>query len=134
MSYTKVDINALSSTITGILKEYEKVTEENVTRAVDKTARETVANIKGKAPGKGAYRKSWGSKVTTKGGRGVYGRTVYSKKPGLPHLLENGHEIRGYMQYRTNKTRTRAFQHVQQDDATEELFEKHLREEVARNG
>ncbi len=134
MSSSKISIDALSSTITEILKEYEKVTEENVTRAVDKTSRKTVSNIKGKAPGKGVYKKTWRSKVTTKGGRGVYGRTVYAENYRLPHLLEYGHVIKGYMQYRTNKTRTRAFPHVQQDDVTEEMFEKYLSEEISKNG
>ena len=116
--------------ISKILKEYEKVTTEAVIEATNKTAKMTVKNIQGAAPGKGKYRKSWTSSVTSRSLRG-YGRTVYSKTPGLPHLLEYGHEIKGYLEGR-GRERTREFPHVQQDSVTEKLFEENLREEMAK--
>lgn len=131
MSTIKVSMQQAPDAIAKELKKYEKITEEAVVKAVDETAKMTVKNTRAKAPGKGPYKKSWGSKVTTKASRGNYGRTVYSKKPGLPHLLEHGHEIKGYLAGR-GRTRTREFPHIQDDDTTERLFESNLRKEIEK--
>lgn len=113
------------------LKEYQKLSEAAVVTAVDKTARDTAKSNRTKAPGKGRYRKSWTSQVTIKAFNGSYGRTVYSKLPGLPHLLEYGHEIKGYLEGR-GRTRTREFPHIQQDDVTEKMFEENLKKELQK--
>lgn len=127
----RYSIEQLPDAIAKELKEFAKVADEAVVKSVDETAKATVKNTKARAPGKGPYRKSWGSKVTTKATRGNYGRTVYSKLPGLPHLLEYGHEIKGYLAGR-GRTRTREFPHIPDDDTTERLFESNLRKEIEK--
>ena len=109
------------------LDEYKGLTIDALKKAVDDTAKETVQNNRSKSPKRtGVYAKSWASKTTTSTS-GVYGKTVYSKKPGLPHLLEHGHTIKGWVTKYTAKTRTRAIPHIQSDDETEKLLESKLR-------
>ncbi len=127
----RYSIDQLPEAIAQELKAFAKVTDAAVIRSVNETAKATVKNTKSKAPGKGPYRKSWTSRVTTQSLRGNYGRTVYSTLPGLPHLLEYGHEIKGYLEGR-GRTRTREFPHIPDDNTTERLFEENLRKEIEK--
>ena len=99
--------------------------------AVDKTSKETLKETREKSPKRtGVYAKSWASRKT--GERiGAYGREIYQKKkPGLPHLLQDGHEITGAEFFRKNKTRTRAFPHIPPDAEVEKAFEENLMAEI----
>lgn len=128
----RISIDRLGNEIMDALNETKKIAEDAVIEAVDKTAKDTVKNTKAAAPGRGKYKKSWTSKVTKTAGRGRYGRTVYSRTPGLPHLLENGHEIGGFLAGK-GRIRTREFHHVQTDEETAELFEKHFTEVMEKS-
>lgn len=86
----------LASAITKVLEEYAgevtvgtKEAVKEVTKAGAKAVRQASKKAFG---GTGEYAKSWTYKVETDrvGATGV----IYSKKPGLPHLLENGHMLR----------------------------------------
>ena len=92
----KVTLDNLGATISGILNKYADETTVSVQQAVKETAQagakainsEAGAKFKGKK-----YSKSWTSE--TKISRLGATATIYSKKPGLPHLLEHGHASRG---------------------------------------
>lgn len=101
--------------------------------AVDKTAKEVTKQTRDKSPRRtGVYAKGWKSRKT-EGRVGTYGREVFQKeKPGLAHLLEDGHEIKGAERFRKNKTRTDAFPHITKDDEAEKMFVDNLTTEVEK--
>ena len=87
--------NQLAAAIAAILNEYADGVTTGVKDAVKKTTKDGAKMVKKEAVkkfGNGPYAKSWTYKVETErlGSNGV----IYSKKPGLPHLLENGHMLR----------------------------------------
>lgn len=63
---------------------------KDVTKAGAKAVKE---EARSKFGGTGEYAKGWTSKIEN-GRTGTEG-IIYNKKPGLPHLLENGHAKRG---------------------------------------
>lgn len=75
-----------------ILKEFSKETESAVDRSARVAAQRTAATLRGTSPKRsGEYARGWGYK-STKGFGGSVEAVVYNKsKPGLTHLLENGH-------------------------------------------
>lgn len=87
--------NQLAAAITGILNEYADGVTTGVKDAVKKTTKDGAKLVKREAVkkfGNGPYAKSWTFKYESDR-LGSYG-VIYSKKPGLPHLLENGHTLR----------------------------------------
>lgn len=87
--------NQLAAAITGILNEYADGVTTGVKEAVQKTTKDGAKMVQKEAAkkfGNGPYAKSWTFKYESDrlGSSGV----IYSKKPGLPHLLENGHMLR----------------------------------------
>ena len=119
---TKIKPEQLASTINGILNEFKEATYTDIKNAVDKTATETVKNTKKGAPTKtGAYKKGWTKKVTDTS-TNHYTATVYNRsKPGLAHLLQNGHG---------GPHPAPAHPHIQEDDETARIFEENLRKEI----
>lgn len=91
-------IDRLSQDISKILSKYALDTQVNLA-AVTKTVaqRGAVAMRRESKPGgvlggEGQYAKSWTSKVEV---HRLYSTgIIYSKQPGLPHLLEHGHALR----------------------------------------
>ena len=87
--------NQLAATIAGILNEYADGVTASVKDAVKNATKDGAKMVKQetvKKFGNGPYAKSWTFKYESDrlGSSGV----IYSKKPGLPHLLENGHMLR----------------------------------------
>ena len=85
----------LAATIAGILNEYADGVTTGVKDAVKKTTKDGAKLVKREAVkkfGNGPYAKSWTFKYESDrlGSSGI----IYSKKPSLPHLLENGHMLR----------------------------------------
>lgn len=91
----KVTLNNLDTAISGILEKYAQDTTAGLQQATREVAQagakainsEAGAKFKGKE-----YRSSWTSE-TRNSRLGATG-TIYSKMPGLPHLLEHGHASR----------------------------------------
>lgn len=94
-----IKVNAFSSELQKLLKEYGDECTDTVNSVMPKLGKETAANVKKdvrskfkKGSGGSNYANGWTYKV-------VYGRlntgfVVYNKnKPTLTHLLENGHAI-----------------------------------------
>lgn len=75
-----------ADSVTGNIKEVTKRVAQQGVKAVK-------ANARNSFKGTGVYAKSWTSKVEADymSATGI----IYSKKPGLPHLLEHGHAKRG---------------------------------------
>ena len=126
------------------MNEYRKVTRRDLETAVDKTAKETVKAVKAKSPvrkkgklrgGKyapGAYKKSWGSRMAYNTATG-YGREVRNAKHyQLTHLLEHGHELRGWPAKYTSKTFVDPIPHIPSDDETEKLYTANLLKELSK--
>ena len=88
----------VASEIGKILKEYGNDVADSikeVTKAVSKKGAQAVkANAKADFGGTGKYASGWTSQIETNqySAQGI----IYNKKvPGLPHLLEKGHALRG---------------------------------------
>lgn len=118
-------IDEFAGAIREALAETKDITEKALQVSVDKTARETVKKIKGKAPVKtGKYRSGWTHKVTRKAGRGSYGRTVHnSKRYMLAHLLQHGHG---------GPRPAGPHPHIPSDEETAVLFEQNLEKEMLK--
>lgn len=88
----KVTIDNLDDAVMGILKDYEDDVNRNldvITKKVGQAGVKALNDQAGKTFKGKKYKKSWTS--TAQKGRLYSTVTLYSKMPGLPHLLEHGH-------------------------------------------
>lgn len=83
--------NDLGFELKAILEAYNEEVQQKVDTAMKSVAKEAVQKLKGTSPvDEGEYAKGWANKVERRGLIATV--TVYNKaKPGLTHLLENGH-------------------------------------------
>lgn len=83
----------LAKTVSQVLKEYEGATIETMKKAVDRTSKQAVRDLKASSPKRtGAYSRDWASKKRKNTNEWAYAKTVYNKKHyRLTHLLEKGH-------------------------------------------
>lgn len=94
----KTPISGLSDAISKILTEYAEEITGKMDEVVPRVARAGVKALKQNAAvftvhnEADPYKNSWKSKVER--GRLQTTATIYSAKPGLPHLLEYGHATR----------------------------------------
>lgn len=91
----KVPVDRLADAVQKVLRDYAQDVDKDIndlTRAIGKKGAQAVKQASAGAFGGGAYSKSWTSTLETS----RFGSTavIHSKKPGLPHLLENGHAKR----------------------------------------
>lgn len=119
--------NDLSKAVAQVLDEYEESVTEAVQRVTDDLAKEGLRKIKSSSKSHGwtYYATGWLKKVIVN--RAGASATIYNGKvPGLVHLLENGHALRG-------GGRSRAFPHVApvQDWLNEEL-QKRIKEAIQK--
>lgn len=97
----KVPLDKLQSEIDKILDDYKDQVTDGVQDAVVAVTKAGAKAVKGEAQGHvggtGKYAKGWTSTVEKDrlGAKGV----IYNKTPGLPHLLENDHALRGGGRY-----------------------------------
>ena len=86
----------LGACIEEILEEYEGEIKQNSETITKKTGKKGVQALKNSSKEKfngDKYWRSWASKTTLEK-TGDYSVILYSKMPGLPHLLEKGHALR----------------------------------------
>ena len=83
----------LAKTVSQVLKEYEGATIEVMKKAVDRTSKQAVRDLKASSPKRTcAYSRDWASKKRKNTNEWAYAKTVYNKKHyRLTHLLEKGH-------------------------------------------
>ena len=77
--------------IEAILSEYNEEVQAKVNDAIQSVSKEAVKKLRSDSPKEeGEYAKGWTSKIEKS--HGSVSATIYNKaKPGLAHLLENGH-------------------------------------------
>lgn len=104
-SRRKTVMENLQQEIREILEDYEEDVQENIVEIAGKLAKKGAKALRresAKQFGKGAYAQGWTSKTervrSSKYGLRLYA-TIYNDHPGLPHLLEHGHETKN----QTNK-------------------------------
>lgn len=91
MSSIRVGLSGLADAINDLLEEYDDSVRRASPQAVRRVANKCRKEIREAAPGDD-YPKTWATRVTEKDPT-RFKITVYSKKPGLPHLLEHGHVL-----------------------------------------
>ena len=117
-----VSVSGMASAINEILEDYADLADDTMRKAVKKSAKTVKDEISANAPARtGKYAKSWKTQ-TTKSDSHALEITVYSGKPGLPHLLEHGHAKR-------NGGRTKAIPHIA---PAEELGAEQLEQDIER--
>lgn len=95
MGRRAVTIDSFAAEVDKILQEYGDDVEQNMQNIVRSVAKKGATAVKNSARGaqKGKkYPGTWTSEVENSRFRAE--ATIYSKKPGLPHLLEHGHALR----------------------------------------
>lgn len=120
-----VGIGNLASAVAEILEEYGDAAEQAIREVAPKVAREARKELKATSPmdrKRRHYADGWA--VQTQDTRNGISVVVYNRtKPGLTHLLENGHALR-------NGGRSRAIPHIAPVNAAAQ--EKFLAEVTAK--
>ena len=107
-----VRIDDLSDVIMSELMKYSEVTREQFEKIARDVAKEGAKRLKttsprGRGSKKGHYADGW-TVTAQKSGVNEFSFVIHNKKkPGLTHLLENGHQLR-------SGGRARAFPHIEQ--------------------
>lgn len=93
----KIPVDKLTQEVDKILSEYGSDVQGNLNTIVGQMSKKGAQTLRQQSKntfgGTGKYAKGWTSTVET--GRVSAQGTIYNKSPGLPHLLENGHALRG---------------------------------------
>ena len=93
----KIPVDKLTQEVDKILSEYGGDVQGNLNTIVGQMSKKGAQTLRKQSKntfgGTGKYAKGWTSTVET--GRVSAQGTIYNKTPGLPHLLENGHALRG---------------------------------------
>lgn len=93
----KIPVDKLTQEVDKILYEYGGDVQGNLNTIVGQMSKKGAQTLRQQSKntfgGTGKYAKGWTSTVET--GRVSAQGTIYNKTPGLPHLLENGHALRG---------------------------------------
>ena len=93
----KIPVDKLTQEVNKILSEYGGDVQGNLNTIVGQMSKKGAQTLRQQSKntfgGTGKYAKGWTSTVET--GRVSAQGTIYNKTPGLPHLLENGHALRG---------------------------------------
>ena len=127
----KVTVENLGAEIRSILKDYEGNVQSEIQTITRKIGQKGAAAMRSKAqatfPNGKKYAKGW--KVTFEQSRLTAKATIHnSQMPGLPHLLENGHQ--SYNQfggpYSTSNAPVKGVSHI--SEVEKELTEQYERE------
>ena len=124
-----VSIDKLSEVIMDEMIKYSEMAIEDFERIAKDVAKEGEKKLKstsprGKGSKKGHYADGW-TVTAEETGVGAFSFVIHNKKkPGLTHLLENGHQLR-------SGGRARAFPHIEQIEAwCIEEYEKRVEAEL----
>jgi hypothetical protein len=128
---SKANIDGLVDVVMKELMDFRKITEEEFEEIAKEVAKEGAKKLKetsprGRGSRKGHYADGWGVTYQRKG-NGKFEFVVHNKKkPGLTHLLENGHQSdRG--------GRVEGIVHIKPvEDWCNEEFEKRIEERLGR--
>lgn len=77
------------------MREYGEKAEKAVRKDILSVSKEAQDKLRSTSPRRyGSYAESWSRRIQN-GSLGSVTTTLYSRLPGLPHLLEFGHALRG---------------------------------------
>lgn len=96
----KVPLDALASSISKILQEYGEDVTQRLDDVTQKLAKQGQKALRAESSGKfngTRYAKGW-TTTLEKNNLGITA-VLHNKTPGLPHLLENDHAVRGGGRY-----------------------------------
>lgn len=131
-----INIDQLADEVVKALEDFRDVTVDVMKDAVDRTAKETVEDIRGNIEssgikGGGKYRKSWAAKKDAGArGRYAYAKVVYARAPHyrLTHLLEHGHA-------KISGGRVPAYPHVKTaEESAQERLAQYIKDGIERGG
>ncbi len=119
----KADVNDLAKVVMGELEGFVQALPGDILEAQKTAAKAAVKELKSTSPKQtGKYSKSWKTK-TTKTRTGAE-TVIYNASPGLPHLLEFGHDVK------VNGKKVghaKAYPHIQQaEENAIQLYTKEL--------
>ena len=83
----------LRTSVGDILEKFSQEVGLILDDTIQEVAKEARKEVAASSPGSGKYAKGW--RVENTGTRIAPGSTIYNARPGLPHLLEFGHALRG---------------------------------------
>ena len=128
---SKVTIDGLAEAIMKEVNNFKDITEEEFEKNAKEVAKEGTKKLKSTSPKgrgsrKGHYADGWGVTYFRKG-NGKFQFVVHNKKkPGLTHLLENGHAL-------NIGGRTRAIVHIKPvEEWCNEEFERRVEMRLGR--
>lgn len=91
----KCTLEQLPNEVSKIVNEYGRKADQVVRKDVLKVSLEAQKRLKSSSPRRrGKYAASWSRKLES-GRLGDTTAILHSRLPGLPHLLEHGHALRG---------------------------------------
>lgn len=89
----KTPIEKLAADVEKILADYAQDVSKDMTKLVTEFGKKGAKAVRGASSSIGGeYASGWTSQVEESRLGAV--ATIYNKRPGLPHLLENGHALR----------------------------------------
>lgn len=92
MGRLRVGVDGLTAAIKDALDMYADTVGKDLNEVAQELGKNAQRLLRETSPRRtGEYAKSW--KIDVQAGRLATIVTVYSSKPGLPHLLENGHAL-----------------------------------------
>lgn len=128
---SKVSIDGLAEAVMKELMDFKEITEEEFEKIAKEVAKEGAKRLKetsprGRGSRKGHYADGWGVTYQRKG-NGKFEFVVHNKKkPGLTHLLENGHQS-------NRGGRVKGIVHIKPvEEWCNEEFEKRTEERLGR--
>lgn len=115
-----------------ILKTFDTDLNEAVEKTTRKVAQDAAKKLRSNSPGAGDYAKGWTYKKDSTGFGAGY--VVYNKsKPGLTHLLENGHAVKPSPKHPGKKSRVAPRVHIKPvEEAAKTEYEQLLRAEISK--
>lgn len=131
-----INIDQLADEVVKALEDFRDITVDVMKDAVDRTAKETVEDIRGNIEssgikGGGKYRKSWAAKKDAGArGRYAYAKVVYARAPHyrLTHLLEHGHA-------KISGGRVPAYPHVKTaEESAQERLAQYIKDGIEGGG
>lgn len=129
----KISIGELADTIMESLEEFNELATEEMEKIAKKVAKEGTKKLKATSPrGKGSggrkghYADGWSVKYIQEGANKFSFVVHNNKKPGLTHLLENGHQL-------PQGGRAKAYPHIKEvEEWCNEEFERRVKARLSQ--
>lgn len=132
MKGMKVSAAGFADALGDVIQQYSDEVCKALPDIVKDVANKAKKELQGSAPSKsGAYKKSFATKKTDSSSS-LTTIEIYSKKPGLPHLLEFGHVVKN--QYGVYGVTAARPHWAPAEEAANEELEKQIKEKIEEAG